>query len=146
MLLGPVRTAALKKNSTTALKGGYLRWRNIIQASLGCAVILPLVHFGRCFINNFLLYDKDMDNMKTRAENRGTSIGLSLKERLAQLFSLARTQTPEQFPLKIRGQNRRLVYLRRSGNWRGTCLNLPTSSPRSLIPGALGRAVPKGRG
>ena len=37
-----------------------------------------------------------MDNMKTRAENRCNSIDLFLNERIAQLTSLANTQTLEQ--------------------------------------------------
>ncbi len=76
--------------------------------------------------------------MKTRPENRCHSIDLLLNERLAQLFRLVHTQTPEQLPMKIRRQSRMLVYVHRSGNWVATRLNAPTPSARRSDPRGAG--------
>ena len=72
-------------------------WWSIILATLGFSVI-PLVILGGVIYHQFSVsYSaKVMDNMKTRAENRCNSIDLFLNERVAQLYSLAHTQTLQQ--------------------------------------------------
>ncbi len=72
-------------------------WWSIILATLGFSVI-PLFILGGAIYHEFSVsYTAEiMDNMKTRAENRCNSIDLFLNERIAQLTSLANTQTLEQ--------------------------------------------------
>ena len=72
-------------------------WWSIILATLGFSVI-PLFILGGAIYHQFSVSytAKIMDNMKTRAENRCNSIDLFLNERIAQLTSLANTQTLEQ--------------------------------------------------
>jgi two-component system NtrC family sensor kinase len=72
-------------------------WWSIILATLGFSVI-PLFILGGVIYHQFssAYTAKIMDNMKTRAENRCNSIDLFLNERIAQLYSLANTQTLEQ--------------------------------------------------
>jgi two-component system NtrC family sensor kinase len=72
-------------------------WWSIILATLGFSVI-PLFILGGVIYHQFSVTytGKIMDNMKTRAENRCNSIDLFLNERLAQLTSLANTQSLEQ--------------------------------------------------
>jgi two-component system, NtrC family, sensor kinase len=72
-------------------------WWSIILATLGFSVI-PLLILGGVIYHQFSVSytAKIMDNMRTRAENRCNSIDLFLNERIAQLTSLAHTQTLEQ--------------------------------------------------
>jgi two-component system NtrC family sensor kinase len=72
-------------------------WWSIILATLGFSVI-PLFILGGAIYHQFSVSytAKIMDNMRTRAENRCNSIDLFLNERIAQLTSLANTQTLEQ--------------------------------------------------
>ena len=72
-------------------------WWDIILATLSFSVI-PLFILGGVIYHQFSVSytAKIMDNMKTRAENRCNSIDLFLNERLAQLTSLANTQSLEQ--------------------------------------------------
>ena len=82
---------------SVAMEGGYLRWRSIILAMLGFAVIPLFILGGGIYHQFFISYSaKIKDNIMIRAENRYNSIDLLLNERLAQLFSLAHTQTLEQ--------------------------------------------------
>ena len=72
-------------------------WWSIILATLGFSVI-PLFILGGVIYHQFssAYTAKIMDNMRTRAENRCNSVDLFLNERIAQLYSLANTQTLEQ--------------------------------------------------
>jgi two-component system NtrC family sensor kinase len=72
-------------------------WWSIILATLGFSVI-PLFILGGVIYHQFSVSytAKIMDHMKTRAENRCNSIDLFLNERIAQLYSVAHTQTLQQ--------------------------------------------------
>jgi two-component system NtrC family sensor kinase len=72
-------------------------WWSIILATLGFAVV-PLFILGGVIYHQFSVSytAKIMDNMKTLAENRASSIDLFLEERISQLTALANTQTLQQ--------------------------------------------------
>ncbi len=72
-------------------------WWDIILATLGFSVV-PLFILGGVIYHQFSVSytAKIMDSMKTRAENRCNSIDLFLNERIAQLTSLANTQSLQQ--------------------------------------------------
>ncbi len=72
-------------------------WWNIILATLGFSVV-PLLILGGVMYHQFSVSytAKIMDNMKTLAENRASSLDLFLEERISQLTGLANTHSVEQ--------------------------------------------------
>jgi two-component system NtrC family sensor kinase len=72
-------------------------WWNIILATLTFSVF-PLIILGGVIYHQFSVSytAKIMDNMKTLAENRASSIDLFLEERISQLTSLANTNSLQQ--------------------------------------------------
>ncbi len=72
-------------------------WRDIILATLSFSVV-PLLILGGVIYHQFSVSytAKIMDNMKTLAENRASSIDLFLEERISQLIGLANTHSVEQ--------------------------------------------------
>jgi two-component system NtrC family sensor kinase len=72
-------------------------WWEIIIATLSFS-IFPLLILGGVIYHQFSVSytAKIMDNMKTLAENRASSIDLFLEERISQLTSLANTQSLQQ--------------------------------------------------
>ncbi len=72
-------------------------WWDIILATLSFSVI-PLVILGGVIYHQFSVSytAKIMDNMKTLAENRASSIDLFLEERISQLTGLANTHALQQ--------------------------------------------------
>ena len=72
-------------------------WWDIILATLGFSVV-PLFILGGVIYHQFSVSytAKIMDNMKTLAENRASSIDLFLEERISQLTGLANTHTLQQ--------------------------------------------------
>jgi two-component system NtrC family sensor kinase len=92
-------TSLVSESKGTVMQSQHYKklWWSIILATLGFSVI-PLFILGGAIYHQFSVSytAKIMDNMKTRAENRCNSIDLFLNERIAQLTSLANTQTLEQ--------------------------------------------------
>jgi two-component system NtrC family sensor kinase len=72
-------------------------WWNIVLATLSFSVI-PLFILGGVIYHQFSVSytAKIMENMKTLAENRASSIDLFLEERISQLTSLANTNSLQQ--------------------------------------------------
>ena len=72
-------------------------WWDIILATLGFSVV-PLFILGGVIYHQFSVSytAKIMDNMKTLAENRASSIDLFLEERISQLTGLANTHALQQ--------------------------------------------------
>jgi two-component system, NtrC family, sensor kinase len=72
-------------------------WWDIILATLGFSVV-PLLILGGVIYHQFSVSytAKIMDNMKTLAENRASSIDLFLEERISQLTGLANTHALQQ--------------------------------------------------
>jgi two-component system, NtrC family, sensor kinase len=72
-------------------------WWSIILATLGFAVV-PLFILGGVIYHQFSVSytAKIMENMKTLAENRASSIDLFLEERISQLTGLANTHSVQQ--------------------------------------------------
>ena len=72
-------------------------WWEIILATV-CFAVVPLFILGGVIYHQFSVSytAKIMDNMKTLAENRASSIDLFLEERISQLTSLANTQSLAQ--------------------------------------------------
>jgi len=72
-------------------------WWNIILATLSFSVV-PLFILGGVIYHQFSVSytAKIMENMKTLAENRASSIDLFLEERISQLTGLANTHSVEQ--------------------------------------------------
>jgi two-component system, NtrC family, sensor kinase len=72
-------------------------WWDIILATLSFAVV-PLFILGGVIYHQFSVSytAKIMDNMKTLAENRASSIDLFLEERISQLTALANTHSVQQ--------------------------------------------------
>ncbi len=72
-------------------------WWDIILTTLSFSVI-PLIILGAVIYHQFSVsYSaKIMENMKTLAENRASSIDLFFDERVSQLTSLANTHSLEQ--------------------------------------------------
>ena len=72
-------------------------WWDIILATLGFSVV-PLFILGGVIYHQFSVSytAKIMDNMKTLAENRASSIDLFLEERISQLTGLANTHSVQQ--------------------------------------------------
>ncbi len=72
-------------------------WRDIILTTLGFSVI-PLVILGAVIYHQFSVsYSAQvMENMKTLAENRASSLDLFFDERISQLMSLANTHELQQ--------------------------------------------------
>jgi two-component system NtrC family sensor kinase len=72
-------------------------WWEIIIATLSFS-LFPLFILGGVIYHQFSVSytAKIMDNMKTLAENRASSIDLFLEERISQLTSLANTQSLQQ--------------------------------------------------
>ena len=72
-------------------------WWDIILATLSFSVV-PLFILGGVIYHQFSVSytAKIMDNMKTLAENRASSIDLFLEERISQLTGLANTHSVEQ--------------------------------------------------
>ena len=72
-------------------------WWEIILATLSFSVF-PLLILGGVIYHQFSVSytAKIMDNMKTLAENRASSIDLFLEERISQLTGLANTQSLQQ--------------------------------------------------
>jgi len=69
-------------------------WWDIILATV-CFSVVPLFILGGVIYHQFSVSytAKIMENMKTLAENRASSIDLFLEERIAQLTGLANTQS-----------------------------------------------------
>jgi two-component system NtrC family sensor kinase len=72
-------------------------WWDIILATV-CFSVVPLFILGGVIYHQFSVSytAKIMDNMKTLAENRASSIDLFLEERISQLTGLANTQSLAQ--------------------------------------------------
>ena len=72
-------------------------WWDIILATV-CFSVVPLFILGGVIYHQFSVSytAKIMDNMKTLAENRASSIDLFLEERISQLTGLANTHSLEQ--------------------------------------------------
>ena len=72
-------------------------WWDIILATV-CFSVVPLLILGVVIYHQFSVSytAKVMDNMKTLAENRASSIDLFLEERISQLTSLANTHSVHQ--------------------------------------------------
>jgi two-component system NtrC family sensor kinase len=72
-------------------------WRDIILATLSFSVV-PLLILGGVIYHQFSVSytAKIMENMKTLAENRASSIDLFLEERISQLTGLANTHSVQQ--------------------------------------------------
>ena len=72
-------------------------WWDIILATLSFSVV-PLFILGGVIYHQFSVSytAKIMDNMKTLAENRASSIDLFLEERISQLTGLANTHSVQQ--------------------------------------------------
>ncbi len=81
------------------MEEGYYKklWWEIILTTLGFSVI-PLFILGAVIYQQFSAsYSaKIMENMKTLAENRSASVDLFFDERIAQLITLAQTNSLEQ--------------------------------------------------
>jgi two-component system NtrC family sensor kinase len=94
-------------------------WWDIILATLSFSVI-PLVILGGVIYHQFSVSytAKIMENMKTRAENRCNSVDLFLEERIAQLTSVANTQSLEQL---------------RNEDYLGKVFNIMQSRSRSFL-------------
>jgi two-component system NtrC family sensor kinase len=94
-------------------------WWDIILATLSFSVI-PLVILGGVIYHQFSVSytAKIMDNMKTRVENRCNSVDLFLEERIAQLTSVANTQSLEQL---------------RNEDYLGKVFNIMQSRSRSFL-------------
>jgi two-component system NtrC family sensor kinase len=94
-------------------------WWDIILATLSFSVI-PLVILGGVIYHQFSVSytAKIMDNMKTRVENRCNSVDLFLEERIAQLTSVANTQSLEQL---------------RNEDYLGKVFNIMQSRARSFL-------------
>jgi two-component system NtrC family sensor kinase len=94
-------------------------WWDIILATLSFSVI-PLVILGGVIYHQFSVSytAKIMENMKTRAENRCNSVDLFLEERIAQLTSVANTQSLDQL---------------RNEDYLGKVFNIMQSRSRSFL-------------